>query len=157
MKLYTFGYEGIDIRAFLSRLEKAGIRVVVDVRELPLSRKKGFSKRALSDTLADAGIDYCHVPALGCPRHIRDRFKIDGDWTAYSRAFNSYLSSQQKVIEDLVTGCRARTSCLLCFEADFNACHRTYVGRAAVRAGAPELVHLTIKTAIPDAQLRAAA
>ena len=44
--LFTLGYEGLDIDAFVARVRDAGIRVIVDVRELPLSRKKGFSKSA---------------------------------------------------------------------------------------------------------------
>lgn len=42
--LFTFGYEGLTIEAFIARLNEAGVRTIIDVRELPLSRKKGFSK-----------------------------------------------------------------------------------------------------------------
>lgn len=45
--LFTFGYEGLDIDAFVDRALAAGVRTIVDVRELPLSRKKGFSKNPL--------------------------------------------------------------------------------------------------------------
>lgn len=78
--LFTFGYEGLDIDAFVARVQGAGVQAIVDVRELPLSRKKGFSKSALRDALRAAGLDYFHVPALGCPKEIRTRYKVDGDW-----------------------------------------------------------------------------
>lgn len=42
MNLYTAGYEGLSINAFIARLKQAGIDKVLDVREYPLSRKKGF-------------------------------------------------------------------------------------------------------------------
>ena len=47
MNLYTAGYEGLTIDAFIARLKQAGIDRVLDVREYPLSRKKGFSKKCL--------------------------------------------------------------------------------------------------------------
>lgn len=85
--LYTFGYETFDIDAFVTRAREAGVKAIVDVRELPLSRKKGFSKASFSASLAQADLAYFHAPALGCPRPIRDRYKADGDWVQYTRSF----------------------------------------------------------------------
>ena len=48
MTVFTIGYEGLDIGAFMSLLAEHGIETVVDIRELPLSRKPGFSKKALA-------------------------------------------------------------------------------------------------------------
>ena len=45
-QIFTFGYEGLPLKAFIARLKSAGIQTVVDVRANPLSRKPGFSKRA---------------------------------------------------------------------------------------------------------------
>ena len=42
--LFTLGYEGLTIKPFIARLQTAQMKTVVDVRELPLSRKKGFFK-----------------------------------------------------------------------------------------------------------------
>jgi len=63
-KLFTVGYEGRSIDELVDALRAAGVERLVDVRELPLSRRKGFSKTALGDTLRDAGIEYIHVRAL---------------------------------------------------------------------------------------------
>lgn len=38
--LFTLGYEGLSIDAFIARLQAAQVKTIVDVRELPLSRKK---------------------------------------------------------------------------------------------------------------------
>jgi uncharacterized protein (DUF488 family) len=76
--LFTFGNEGLTIEAFVNRLRDARAALIVDVRELPLSRKKGFSKAAFHEALAEAGIAYTHVPALGCPKAIRDQYRADG-------------------------------------------------------------------------------
>lgn len=155
--LYTLGYEGFDIDAFVARVRGAGIKTIVDVRELPLSRKKGFSKSAFSDALARAGVAYLHAPALGCPKDIRDRYKTDGDWSAYSKSFLAYIATQDATVRELVKLSRATTACLVCFEADFTMCHRTYVARAARKLGAPAAMHLTARTSLPDVGLRAVA
>ena len=100
--LFTIGYEGLTIGGFIRCLKKAGVETVVDVRELPLSHKPGFSKRALGEALAKAGLAYEHWPELGCPKPIRRRFRIDGDWKAYMRAFKA--SPRQGKGSDRQTG-----------------------------------------------------
>ena len=155
--LYTLGYEGLDVAAFIGRLQEVGVETVVDVRELPLSRKKGFSKKALSEHLAADGIAYVHVPSLGCPKDVRDAYRVDGDWTRYTRGFMKHLNEQAACVRELAKLARTSAACLVCFEADFSACHRTYVGRAAHRVGGPALKHLTARTTFVDQPVRVAA
>jgi len=155
--LYTLGYEGFDIEAFVTRAKAAGVKTVVDVRELPLSRKKGFSKSSFRTALSAAGVAYFHVPALGCPKPIRDRFKADSDWAAYTKAFLAYIATQESTVQELVKLSKATPVCLVCFEADYTMCHRTYVARAARKLGGPSVMHLTARTALADGGLRAAA
>lgn len=155
--LFTFGYEGLDIDSFVARANNAGLKTIVDVRELPLSRKKGFSKSSFREALATAGIAYVHMPALGCPKLIRDAFKADGDWAAYTREFMKYIATQDVTVRELVKIAKATTVGLVCFEADYTRCHRTYVASAARKLGGPSVLHLTAKTAFPDSGLRAVA
>lgn len=155
--LYTLGYEGFDIDAFVRRVRAAGVKAIVDVRELPLSRKKGFSKSSFREALARAGVAYFHTPALGCPKEIRDRYKVDGDWAAYTRAFLAYMATQDAAVHELVKFSTATTACLVCFEADHAICHRTFVARAARKLGGPSVLHLAARTALPDCDLRAVA
>lgn len=158
-RLLTAGYEGQDIEGFIAKLLENGVQTIVDVRELPLSRKKGFSKSAFSAALASAGIAYLHAPALGCPKPIRDRYKADLDWQAYTRDFLTYIEEQDAPVRELIKLSRGTTACLVCFEADYTMCHRTYVARAAMHKGGPEVWHLLAhtKTAIPDRYLKAVA
>jgi hypothetical protein len=148
--LFTFGYEGLSIEAFISRLKDARVDLIVDVRELPLSRKKGFSKSAFREALAASGIGYEHRPALGCPKPVRDQYKVDGDWSRYTQGFMAYLDKQGAEIDDLAKTARGQRACLVCFEADFNFCHRTYVARAVHTAGGPVVQHLSAKTVTAD-------
>jgi uncharacterized protein (DUF488 family) len=66
--LATIGYEGADVDDFVATLRSAGIRRLIDVRELAISRRRGFAKRALSGALADADIEYVHLRGLGDPK-----------------------------------------------------------------------------------------
>jgi len=157
MNLYTLGYEGLDLSAFIARLKQAGVRQVIDVRELPLSRKKGFSKSALAAALIDHGIAYVHMAALGCPKPIRNRYKHDGNWGAYEKGFVAYLNTQADAVLTVARLAREKAICMICFEADYRQCHRRMVARAAAARGAPSVIHLTPETEAPDAQLRAAA
>lgn len=100
---------------------------------------------------------YLHVPALGCPKLIRNQYKQDANWNAYARKFNAYLAGQGDAVQELVRAAQAAPVCLVCYEADFNFCHRSLVARAAMQAGGLRVVHLTAKTEIPEAPVRAAA
>lgn len=157
MALCTFGYEGLGLPQFIARLHAAHIREVVDVRELPLSRKAGFSKTALAEALELEGIAYRHVRALGCPKQIRQRYRKDGDWSRYVKDFSVYLEKQKAEISELARAARKSAICLVCFEANFSECHRSIVAKAAADRGAPPVMHLTATGAIPGARLRAAA
>src|SRR3546814_15623387 len=75
------------------------------------------------------------MPALGCPKRVRDRLKADGDWPRYVRDFGAYLATQSASIDELTKLTRATPCGLLCFEADFNRCHRS---RSEERRGGKE-------------------
>src|SRR3982751_5880304 len=67
MRIFTIGYEGTTVAEFLAALQAAGVKRVIDVRALPLSRRPGFSKTSLKNALAEEGIEYLHLKALGTP------------------------------------------------------------------------------------------
>lgn len=130
MKIYTIGYEGLDIDAFMSLLGDNGIETVVDIRELPLSRKPGFSKKALASVLNLSGCGYVHMVDLGCPKPVRDRYREDGNWKRYTEGFLKYLRTQGAAIVELSDLVNSSNCALLCYEADFNFCHRSMVANA---------------------------
>lgn len=130
MTVYTIGYEGLDIDAFMSLLAEHGIDTVVDIRELPLSRKPGFSKKALASVLNLSGLEYVHMVDLGCPKSVRDRYREDGNWKRYTDGFLKYLKTQEAAIAKLSELVNSSTCALLCYEADFNFCHRSMVASA---------------------------
>ena len=129
MKLYTIGYEGITSNQLIMELTGNAVHLVIDVRELPLSRKPGFSKTPLSRLLAIAGIGYLSIPALGCPREIRHEYKRTSDWGTYKTGFQVYLAGCGEALEGISALARTRIVCLLCYEANPYRCHRSMVAQ----------------------------
>lgn len=56
-KMFTIGYEGASVDQLIDTLLNLGVEVLADVRELPLSRKKGLSKNSLRERLNEVGIE----------------------------------------------------------------------------------------------------
>lgn len=152
MKIFTIGYEGLDIDSFISLLAEHDIDMVVDVRELPLSRKTGFSKNALSNVLNLSGRDYVHMVNLGCPKIVRDRYREDGNWKRYTEGFLKHLKTQDEAIAELAALANSSNCALLCFEADSNFCHRSMVANSVKDNYGACITHINAantRTAIP--------
>lgn len=146
-ELYTIGYEGSTQAALLQTLVYHDIQTLLDIRELPQSRKPGLSKTALGQAAAEYGVEYAHLRALGTPRDIRYQRKIDHDEAAFRAGFLTYLATQDPAMEMLVERAGRERCCLLCYEADVRQCHRLLVADRAAQmsGGALTIVHLTIE------------
>ena len=152
MTIFTVSYEGRSLDEFLAALVAAGVRTLADVREAPVSRKRGFSKTALAAALGQQGIAYHHLRLLGCPKPIRDAHRKDGDWSRYTSAYLAHLAEQMPSVKELTALTEAQPTALLCYEADFNRCHRTYVARAVARFSGAGISHITASGLIPDVE-----
>jgi uncharacterized protein (DUF488 family) len=142
-RLFTIGYERRSLDQLLAVLGDAGIERVVDVRELPLSRRRGFSKSPLSAALAETGVAYEHTRELGNPKEIRERFRL-GDPAAGLDAYRAHLyGSAYPALVDLAGSLDVGATCLLCLEADHERCHRGVIASAvAERLPGLDVVHL---------------
>jgi uncharacterized protein (DUF488 family) len=129
--LVTIGYEATDLSDFVATLREARICCLIDIRELPMSRRKGFAKRALSRALARAGIKYVHLRGLGDPKEGRDAARA-GDYVRFRRVFARHMMSAtaqadlRKAAQLVAQG----GACLMCYERDHAACHRSTVAKA---------------------------
>lgn len=121
--LFTIGYEGREPDELLAMLAAARVEVLIDVRELPLSRKRGFSKTPLATALRAAGIDYVHLRAAGNP------FRKDADAIAKYRA-----ALDRRVVAEVADAARGRRAALLCFCRDAEVCHRGVLAPRVARA-----------------------
>jgi hypothetical protein len=129
---FTIGYEGSSFEGYLNRLIKNSVKTLVDVRRNPLSRKYGFSKRTLSDTVKKLGIGYVHIPELGIASDKRQELNTQAD---YDRLFNSYekqeLKQNGKALQNLFDILQKDNRvAITCFEADVCMCHRGRVAKA---------------------------
>ncbi len=128
MIFYTIGYEGLDPKQFITHLTYHGVNVVADIRKLPVSRKKGFSKTVLKETLGDKSIDYLNFQQLGAPKALRDELYRSGDYGRFFKEYQENISDKDdhlKSILSLVEG--GKKVALLCFERDPKKCHRKVV------------------------------
>jgi uncharacterized protein (DUF488 family) len=134
--VYTIGYEATDIDRFVETLLKAKVKVVADVRALALSRKKGFSKKALSERLAKVGIEYLHFIKLGDPKPGRDAARA-GKFKQFESIYRRHIAGEDQMAElaSLQTVVWSEATCLLCFERDPNMCHRKIVAEQLSKSG----------------------
>lgn len=139
----TIGYEGTTLAGLIAALNAAGIATVIDVREAPVSRRKGFSKSALAAALAEAGLDYVHLRALGTPKAGRDAARR-GEIERFHGIFAAQLGTPEAQAGLARTAgiARAAKACLLCYERDPEACHRSLVLDALAERMALKVEHL---------------
>lgn len=130
--LFTIGYEGISLEEYLVRLLKNDIKILVDVRNNPLSMKYGFSKSQLKRYCESLGIKYIHIPEVGIQSEQRQELNTQAD---YDKLFTAYrknnlsktMTAQTNILKLLKENKRIA---LTCFEANICQCHRKHLAEA---------------------------
>jgi uncharacterized protein (DUF488 family) len=141
MRIFTIGYEGATVDEFVAALKRAGVERVIDVRALPLSRRPGFSKTPLRLALAEVGIEYVHLKALGTPSAGRTAARA-GRHEDMARVYAGQLELPEAMAQSaqMLELAREKPTALLCMERDPAHCHRTLLLDAV--AGDAEVVDL---------------
>lgn len=123
--VYTIGYEGLQIDAFLNILLMKGIQQVIDVRSNPVSRQYGYHKATLMKLCNSLSIKYLHYPELGITSErrttIQDTESLQRLLTWYRNEVTTHKRKSIKLVEDEIM---EKPSVLLCMEADPTLCHR---------------------------------
>ena len=142
-RIYTAGYEGASIDAFINRLLMLGIRRLVDVRKNPIARRYGFHKSTLQRLCGHAGLEYKHMPELGIPSEWRRDLASRQD---YDRLFTRYeteiMPENMGTIRPLAMTFGETPTALVCMEADADFCHRARLARAVSALNQLEIAHL---------------
>jgi len=133
MRLYTIGYQDRNLDDFICELKSFGISVLIDVREIPVSRKKGFSKTSLYQYLEENDIQYIHLKDLGSPKSLREKLRSDGDYSYFFNEYQKYIKSQAVLIEDLYQMVSDNICCLMCYEKIPKTCHRSIVANEVTK------------------------
>ena len=137
-RVYSVGYEGKTIGAFLAELAENNVSLLVDVRRNALSRKKGFSKKQLAGFLESKGIGYLHFPELGIDSKKRKNLNSEKDYKELFKEYRNELPLKKHEIEKIEELAGKQRIALMCFEADKNFCHRSVLGDFLSQ----EVVHL---------------
>ena len=128
VRLGSIGYEKHrEVDAFAQLIAAAGIERLIDVRELPISRRKGFAKTALSNALEDHGVEYIHLRSMGNPKEFRDLYKS-------GRVYAGRLGFEKLLLRDrldelalLAEMIREKPAALMCVEDEEDVCHRRVI------------------------------
>ncbi|MCY4264247.1 MAG: DUF488 domain-containing protein [Gammaproteobacteria bacterium] len=131
-KLFTtIGYEGITIENYLNKLIKNDVRVLIDVRKNPISRKFGFSKTKLSNFCNNVGIGYEHIPKLGIISEKRTALNTSKDYENLFLNYKTVLSKEKESVTQLYNlYLKSDRIAITCFEKDHAMCHRTKIAEA---------------------------
>jgi uncharacterized protein (DUF488 family) len=147
--LYTIGYEKTLLKDVVSTLTAARVATLIDVRDRPISRRPGFSKRQLAAAVEDAAIRYLHLQALGTPpegRLANRRREWDRFWTIVEEKLAR--SEAELALQQAGELAEAAPSCLLCYEADWHICHRRRVADILTQRHGFAVSHLTVGAAL---------
>jgi uncharacterized protein (DUF488 family) len=145
-RVFTIGHSTRELAEFIAMLGEAGVTRLADVRAIPRSRRHPqFNADALPQPLADAGIDYRHLPRLGGRRRARkDGASRNTLWRV--EAFRNYADYAET--DEFRTGlaelerlAAERPTAFMCAEALWWQCHRRLVSDYMI-AGGWEVMHL---------------
>ena len=141
--LYTIGYEKALLRDVIATLNAAGVSTLLDVRDRPISRRPGFSKRQLAAAIEDAGMRYVHLAALGTPPEGRLANRRR-EWERFWGIVEEKLGRPEAEIDLFQAGeiAAAVPSCLLCYEADWQVCHRRRIAEILAECHGFDIRHL---------------
>ena len=123
--LFTIGYQQALPGDVIATLTAAGVKTLLDVRDRPISRRPGFSKRQLAAAIEEAGMRYVHLAALGTPPEGRLANRRR-EWERFWGIVQEKLARPEAELDlhRAAEIAEAAPSCLLCYEADWQVCHR---------------------------------
>ena len=149
MTIFTIGYEGTTLDAFIETLRESGVETLVDVRAVAVSRRRGFSKTALSTRVRGEGMGYVHLRDLGDPKAGREAARA-GRWREFQSIYGAHLRTPeaQLALSTLANLVSDSSVALLCYEADAAGCHRTMIARDVAKAGKSRIVNLVVNNQV---------
>ncbi len=130
-QIWTIGHSTRDINDFVSALKANGIKLVVDVRTLPGSKRyPQFNKESLAESLGNSGIQYEHLPELGGRRKPKKDSRNMAWRNASFRGYADYMETEpfREGVERLLRLAeKTGPTTILCAEAVWWRCHRSLI------------------------------
>jgi uncharacterized protein (DUF488 family) len=151
--LYTIGHSTHPIDEFLGLLARHGVKLLADIRRHPGSRAyPQFGRDALSASLAEAGIEYRWIEALGGRRrkpkgHVSENAGLRN---ASFRSYADYMNTPEfrEAVDELLSAAREKRTAYACSEAVYWRCHRRLVSDYLTANG------ITVQHIMPNGNLR---
>jgi uncharacterized protein (DUF488 family) len=144
-QIWTIGHSTRGIEEFIAALEAHRIKIVVDVRSLPGSRRyPQFNKEALTDSLGRVGIRYEHFPELGGRRKPKKNSHNTAWRNVSFRGYADYMETEEfrKGVERLLDlASETGPITLMCAEAVWWRCHRALISDY-LKAHGIEVLHI---------------
>jgi len=144
-QIWTIGHSTRRIEEFIAALEAHRIKIVVDVRSLPGSRRHPqFNKEALRDSLGRVGIRYEHFPKLGGRRKAKKNSHNTAWRNASFRGYADYMETEEfrKGVQRLLDlASETGPIALMCAEAVWWRCHRALISDY-LKAHGIEVLHI---------------
>ena len=144
-RIWTIGHSTRKIDVFTSLLEENGIRLLVDVRSLPGSKRyPHFNKEALTKSLQEHGIRYEHFAELGGRRKPRPDSRNTVWRNASFRGYADYMETAEfrKGVERLLDlANEIGPTAIMCAEAVWWRCHRGLISDY-LKARGTEITHI---------------
>lgn len=128
--IYTIGHSTRDIDSFIELLLQHNIKILVDVRRFPGSRKfPHFHKDSLAKSLKAQNIEYLHLEGLGGRRKPIKNSKNTAWRNISFQAYADYMETQdfQEAIMELSDIAKQNTTAIMCSEAVWWRCHRALI------------------------------
>jgi uncharacterized protein (DUF488 family) len=144
--IHTIGYEGAAIEDLIATLTRAGITRLLDIRESPYSKRDEFSTDELRGALAEYGIAYTHIRALGNPPAGREAARA-GHAAAFREIFTAHLNGPEGRggLDQARRLAAAEPVCLLCLEKSHMHCHRSLVAARLREMSGQATVNLRVQ------------
>jgi uncharacterized protein (DUF488 family) len=117
-KVFTIGYEDVEITRFIEILKENGVKTLVDIRKYPVSDQEGFEGSALKFRCRMGGIEYIHIKALGNPK----KYWGESNWKTLYR--DNVLRDKMEGVA-IQLGKLVQPIVLMCKEKDHCKCHRS--------------------------------
>src|SRR3954453_2016111 len=143
--LFTIGYEKARLADVVTTLTGAGITTLIDVRDRPISRRPGFSKRQLEAAIEEAGMRYLSLRALGTPPEGREAGRRHA-WDRFWAIVETRLAGPEAelALHEAALTAKQGASALLCYEADWRCCHRRRVAELLAERHGFTVHHLAV-------------
>ncbi len=142
--IWTIGHSTHPIGEFLDWLKAFRIALVADVRGLPGSnRYPQFNQERLGPSLAEAGMEYLHLPLLGGRRKASKDSGNTGWKNVSFRGYADYMQTPvfAEGIARLESVARVKRTCIMCAEAVWWRCHRSMISDVLKLSGW-EVLHI---------------